>query len=81
MQIKMHEKYRSFPQEMQEIISIQNFFCSIGYISKLNNSFVEFRVSTLKDIVNIIIPHFNKYPLTKKYYYYYILFNQINLLY
>jgi hypothetical protein len=42
------------------IEKIQNFFGGIGYISKpSNNSAVEFRVSTLNDIVNIIIPHFD----------------------
>ena len=63
MQIKMHERDRPL------ILSIQNFFNGIGYVSKPNNSFtVEFRVSTLKDIVNVIIPHFDKYPLiTQKY--------------
>jgi hypothetical protein len=42
----MHEKDRVLIQ------SIQEFFSGIGYLSKLNNtSTVEFRVSTLKDIV------------------------------
>ena len=51
------------------------------YISKPNNSStVEFRVSTLKDIVNVIIPHFDKYPLITKKYYDYILFKQVILL-
>ena len=58
MQVKMHEKDRPL------ILSIQKFFGGIGYISKPNNfSTVEFRVSTLNDIINVIIPHFNKYPL------------------
>lgn len=71
----MHEKDRPL------IISIQNFFGGIGYVSKLNNSStVEFRVSTLKDIINVVIPHFDKYSLITKKYYDYILFKQINLL-
>lgn len=75
MQIKMHERDRSL------ILSIQKFFNGIGYISKSNNSFtVEFRVSTLNDIVNVIIPHFDKYPLITKKYYDYVIFKQINLL-
>ena len=63
VQIKMHEKDRAL------IKSIQDFFEGIGYISKLNkNSTVEFRVSTLKDLVHVIIPHFDNYPLrTKKH--------------
>jgi len=75
MQIKMHERDRSL------IILIQKFFGGIGYISKPNNSStVEFRVSKLKDIINVIIPHFDKYPLLTKKYYDYLLFKQIILL-
>lgn len=61
VQIKMHEKDRVLIQ------SIQKFFG--GYVSKLNNtSSVEFRVSTLKDLVDVILPHFDNYPLiTKKH--------------
>jgi hypothetical protein len=67
MQIKMHDR--------PLILSIQNFFGGIGYVSKSNNIFtVEFRVSILKDIVNVIIPPFDKYPLKTKKYYDYILF-------
>ena len=57
---------------------ISNFFGGIGYISKpYNNSTVEFRVSTLNDIVNVIIPHFDKYPLITKKHADYTLFKQI----
>jgi hypothetical protein len=41
---------------------------------------VEFRVSTLNDIINIIIPHFDNYPLITKKSSDYILFKQIALL-
>ena len=58
IQIKINEKDRAL------IKSIQDFFGGIGYVSKPNNtSRVEFRVSTLKDIINIIIPHFYNNPL------------------
>ena len=57
----MHEKDRPL------ILAIQNYFGGIGYISKPNKaSTVEFRVSTLKDLVNVILPHFDKYPLISK---------------
>lgn len=75
MQVKMHER------DGPLIISIQKFFGGIGYISKPNNSStVEFQISTLNDIINVIIPHFNKYPLMTKKYYDYIIFKQVNLL-
>lgn len=52
VQIKMAEKDRALIEKIQEFFG--------GYISKPNNrSTVEFRVSTLNDIINnVIIPHF-----------------------
>jgi hypothetical protein len=71
----MHEKDRALIQ------SIQDFFGGIGYLSKLNKtSTVEFRVSTLKDLVDVILPHFDNYPLITKKHSYYLLFKQIVLL-
>nr|QDH07189.1 LAGLIDADG endonuclease [Ophiocordyceps sinensis] len=59
----MHERDRDL------ILKIQEYFGGIGYVSSPNkNSTVEFRVSTVKDITNVIIPQFDNYPLlTKKY--------------
>lgn len=75
IQIKMHEKDRVLIQ------SIQNFFGGMGYMSKPNNSrTVEFRVSTLNDIINKIIPHFDNYPLITQKFSDYIIFKQIALL-
>ena len=68
----MHEKDRVLIQ------SIPKIYRGRGYVSKLNNtSTVEFRVSTLKDIINIIIPHFDNYPLITKKSFDFILFKQI----
>ena len=76
VQIKMHEIDRTLMEKIQE------FFGGIGYIStKANNNLaVEFRVSTLNDISNVIIPHFDKYPLLTKKQADYILFKEIILL-
>lgn len=75
VQIKMHEIDRALMEK------IQKFFGGIGYISKPNNNLaVEFRVSTLNDIANVIIPHFDKYPLVTKKQADYILFKEIILL-
>ena len=53
----------------------------IGNISKPNsNSTVEFRVNTLKDLVYVIIPHFDKYPLVSKKRLDFFFFKQIVLL-
>ena len=71
----MHEKDRVLIQ------SIQYFFGGIGYVSKVNNiSTVEFRVSTLKDIVDVILPYFDNYPLITKKHSDYLFFKQIVLL-
>ena len=71
----MHEIDRTLMEKIQE------FFGGIGYISKPNNNLtVEFRVSTLNDIANVIIPHFDKYPLLTKKQADYILFKEIILL-
>lgn len=75
VQIKMHEKDRALIQ------SIQDFFGGKGYVSKPNkNLAVEFRVSTLKDLVDVILPHFDNYPLITKKHSDYLLFKQVVLL-
>ena len=72
VQIKMHERDRDL------MTQIQKFFGGIGYISNPNkNTTVEFRVSTINDIVNVIIPHFDNYPLLTKKYSDYVLFKNI----
>lgn len=74
-QIKLHEKDRA-------LLLIQDFFGKIGYISKINDksTTVEFRVSDISSLNNIIIPHFEKYPLITNKYKDFIIFKQIVLL-
>src|SRR6267378_436958 len=68
----MHERDRDL------ILKTQEFFGGIGYVSNPNkNTTVEFRVSTINDIVNVIIPHFDNYPLLTKKYSDYVLFKNI----
>ncbi|GAA5121482.1 hypothetical protein GCM10023339_38420 [Alloalcanivorax gelatiniphagus] len=79
IQINMHEKDRALIQ------STLDFFGGIGYItgnvSKPNNrAMVDFRVSTLNDIIKIIIPHFYNFPLITQKSSDYIIFKQIALL-
>lgn len=71
-QIKLHEKDRAL------LLLIQNYFNNIGYISKTNDRcMVEFRVSDITSLNNIIIPHFEKYPLITNKYQDFIIFKQI----
>ena len=76
IQLKMHEKDRSL------VLKIQEYFGGIGLVSKPNNNYtVVFRVHFIKDITNVIIPHFDNYPLlTKKYSDYMLFKNVINLM-
>lgn len=72
IQLKMHEKDRSL------VLKIQEYFEGIGLVSKPNNnSTVEFRVHSIKDITNVIIPHFDNYPLLTKKYSDYMLFKNV----
>ena len=59
VQIKMHEIDRTLMEKNQEFFpQLCGSQRGIGYISKANNNLaVEFRVSTLNDIANVIIPH------------------------
>jgi len=56
-QIKLH--YR----DKKLLIKIKSFFNEIGSISFSNDNGVMYRVNKLNDIINIIIPHFDKYSL------------------
>jgi len=61
VQLKMHEKDRSL------VLKTQEYFGGIGLVSNPNNNYtVEFRVHALKDITNVIIPHFDNYTLLTK---------------
>lgn len=71
----MHEKDRDL------ILKVQEYFGGIGYVSNPNqNSTVEFRVSTTKDLTNVIIPHFTNYPLLTKKSFDYMFFKEIVIL-
>jgi hypothetical protein len=56
-QIKLH--YR----DKKLLMKIKSFFNEIGHISFSNDNGVMYRVNKLDDIINIIIPHFDKYSL------------------
>lgn len=56
-QIKLHHR------DKELLMKIKYFFNEIGSISFSNDNGVMYRVNKLDDIINIIIPHFDKYPL------------------
>jgi len=53
----LHEKDRPLLE------AIQSYFKGAGNIYEGNNNLILYTVSSLDDIINIIIPHFDKYPL------------------
>jgi hypothetical protein len=56
--------------------SIQAFFGGIGTIN-VSGSTVRFEVSSVTDLLNVIIPHFIRYPLCSKKHADFILFRQV----
>ena len=70
----MHEMESGLTQ------SIQDFFGGIGCVSKPTKTTAEFRVSSLKELADVIIPHFDNYPLITKKFADYMLFKEIVLL-
>lgn len=55
--------------------SVAAFF-GIGKITKSGKDAILYRVSSTKDLVQVIIPHFNQYPLLSKKYADYACFRQ-----
>jgi hypothetical protein len=55
--IVLHEKDRAVLE------LIQLYFNGIGNITKQGKDNVQYRVSSLKDLIEYVIPHFDKYPL------------------
>ena len=45
---------------------IKNHLNGIGNINKERRNTVQYKVTTLQDLTNVIIPHFNKFPLITK---------------
>ena len=70
-QIKLH--YR----DKKLLMKIKDFFNEIRSISFSNDNGVKYRVNKLDDIINIIIPHFKKYPLISQKQSDYLLFKKI----
>jgi len=55
--ISLHEK------DFAVLKLIKSYFINAGSISKRGKDSVQYTVASLHDLINIIIPHFNKYPL------------------
>ncbi len=69
-QIMLHIKDKDL------LLKIKSFFNEVGYINH-NNNIVIYRVYKLKDIIGVIIPHFNNYPLITQKQSDFIIFKEI----
>jgi len=56
-QISLHEKDRIILE------SIQSYFEGAGSIKKHSENALHYKVGSLPELTNIILPHFKKYPL------------------
>jgi len=70
-QINLHLKDRAL------LDSIKLSFGGVGNITKCGKKFVQYRVTSVKDLVNFIIPHFERYPLITQKRADYILFKSV----
>lgn len=59
-QISLHEK------DLVLLESIKSYFGGIGSLTQHGKGSIQYRVSSLRDITNVIIPHFLKFPLITK---------------
>ena len=59
--IELHEK------DLELLKRIQSFFFSVGSLRvRSRDGLIIYSVYSLEEITNVIIPHFNKYPLNTK---------------
>ena len=73
-QIALHKK------DLELLKLIQAFFGGIGVISTSPNDMCAFKVTSIKQILNQIIPHFDNYNLITQKQADYLLFKQIVML-
>jgi len=59
---------------------IKDFFCGIGQVSKERNNCCDYTVRSLDQIINVILPHFDKYPLITQKLADYFLFKEVVLM-
>lgn len=70
-QIGLHEK------DIDLLESIRSFFNGAGSIHKQSNNIIQYRVTSIKDLTQLIIPHFDKYSLLTQKKSDFILFKQV----
>jgi hypothetical protein len=46
------------------LLRIKNYF-NVGHVRRVNDNIISYTVTNLKDLVKVIIPHFDNYPLLR----------------
>jgi len=65
--IELHDREISLLKRVHSFFGVGNFRDNISHKNNNNKSLtVTFSVESIKDLTNVIIPHFNKYPLLTK---------------
>ena len=59
---------------------IQTFFGGIGSITYASKGTLHYQIASLHDLINVVLPHFDKYPLNSQKRADYLLFKEIVLL-
>ena len=72
--ICMHKKDRMLLE------LIQAFFGGVGSITYASKDTLHYRIASLHDLINVVLPHFDKYPLNTQKRADFILFKEIILL-
>ena len=72
--INLHKK------DVKLLKNIKDFFGGIGRVSKERNGCCDFTVSSLDQIITVILPHFDKYPLITQKLADYLLFKEVVLI-
>lgn len=64
-------------RDVKLLNNIKDFFGGIGQVSKERNGCCDFTVRSLDQIINVILPHFDKYPLITQKLADYLLFKEV----
>lgn len=60
--------------------SLQCFFQGVGKIRDRKDNYIEYSINSIKDLTEVIIPHFDKYPLVTQKRADYLLFREVVLM-
>lgn len=59
---------------------VQSFFGGVGSITYASKDTLHYRIASLHNLIHIVLPHFDKYPLNSQKRADYLLFKEVVLL-